>query len=543
MVTEGTYPQAFGGVSVWCDQLLRGLHQHTFDVYAIGVTGREPHAWELPSNVTVRSLPLWGPPVRAPRRGHRAEAGDAFRALLESLTTPEQTGVAAFASGLRRLAELSSTGPVVLPTGDAPIGWLLDAWAAGPLATEVRLQPSIMDALTCVDIIGHWLRPLLHPAPEADVSHAVTNGLAALPALAAKWVNGVPLMLTEHGVYLRERYLGLRAGEYTWPARTILMAFQRLLCATAYRSADLITPGNRYNHRWEVRFGAAPERIRTVYNGVDPEHFPHAGAEPAVPTLSWAGRVDPIKDLETLIRAFALVRERVPDARLRLFGGIPAGALSYQERCVALADELGVGAAVRFEGRVANIRDAYAAGNVVVLSSISEGFPYTLIEAMVSGRATVSTDVGGVAEAVDDTGVVVPPRDPAAMAAACVELLGDERLRHRLGSAARNRALQFFTVDQAVDAFDGIYTHLGGLRLGDSPTVVLPMLALDDATIPLPRLNDDTVVLPRIPADDTVVLRRFAADDTMVLPRVVSDACVELPRIPVVAGQDREGSA
>jgi glycosyltransferase involved in cell wall biosynthesis len=232
------------------------------------------------------------------------------------------------------------------------------------------------------------------------------------------------------------------------------------LCSTAYREVELITPGNKDNHRWETRLGATPDKIETVYNGVEPNDFPPAGREPRVPTLSWAGRIAPIKDLETLLRAFALVTAEMPNARLRIFGGTPAVSRDYHARCEALAVELGVGDAVVFEGRVENIRDAYAAGNVVMLSSISEGFPYTLIEAMVSGRATVSTDVGGVAEAVADTGVVVPPREPALMAQACLRLLRDDLLRHRLGSAARERALANFTVDQAIDTFDGIYNGL-----------------------------------------------------------------------------------
>ena len=86
------------------------------------------------------------------------------------------------------------------------------------------------------------------------------------------------------------------------------------------------------------------------------------------------------------------------------------GGEAYRERCEALAASLGHADAVTFEGRVDDIKYAYAAGNVVMLSSISEGFPFTLIEAMSCGRATVSTDVGGVREAVGDTGFVVPHR-------------------------------------------------------------------------------------------------------------------------------------
>jgi glycosyltransferase involved in cell wall biosynthesis len=129
---------------------------------------------------------------------------------------------------------------------------------------------------------------------------------------------------------------------------------------------------------------------------------------------------------------------------------------------------LGVGDRVTFEGRVENIRDAYVAGHVVVLSSISEGFPYTVIEAMTCGRPCVATDVGGVAEAVGETGLVVPPRDPEAMAAACVQLLGDAEKRARLGAAARQRVLTYFTVDQAITTFGELY---GALAAGRKPVL------------------------------------------------------------------------
>jgi hypothetical protein len=96
-----------------------------------------------------------------------------------------------------------------------------------------------------------------------------------------------------------------------------------------------------------------------------------------------------------------------------------------------------------------------------VLCSISEGFPYTLIEAMTCGRPCVATDVGGVTEAAGDTGLVVPPRHPAELAQACLTLLRDRELRKRLGDAARLRALEYFTVDRAISAFDEIYMFLG----------------------------------------------------------------------------------
>jgi glycosyltransferase involved in cell wall biosynthesis len=469
LATEGTYPHAYGGVSVWCDQLVRGMPEHSFHVVAVTGSGAEPLAWELPAHVTAESVPLWGLRTggRAPRGAAARRFERLYRELLELILDGSDDAAEAFPDVLRSLFEFAREGD--LPTalsGEGPVRWLLDAWSARD-ADFVRMgiHPTVHDALTAVDLLEHSLRPLSAPVPRADVTHAVSNGVPVLSGLAAKWAYGTPLCLTEHGIYLRERYLGYGNSPYTWPVKAMILGFLRLLSGAGYRAADLVTPGNLYNQRWEVRCGARPDRIQTVYNGVDPADFPAAGGEPATPTISWAGRVDPIKDLETLIRSFALVHAELPEVRLRLFGGTPKGGEGYRRRCEDLAAELGVGGQVVFEGRVDDIRDAYVAGTVVVLSSISEGFPYTLIEAMTCGRATVATDVGGVREAVGDTGVVVAPRDAAAMAEACLRLLRDEVTRHRLGAAARERALEYFTVDKAVGSFRSIYAGLAGVEL------------------------------------------------------------------------------
>ncbi len=343
---------------------------------------------------------------------------------------------------------------------DKAVRLLSEAWRAR-WPDSALSAPTLHDAVTAMQLLDHSLRPLSYEPVLADIGHAVTNGLGLLPALTAKWRYGMPVLVTEHGVYLREQYLQNRRSPYRWPVKALYLRFMRHLCAVGYREAETITPGNVYNRRWEERLGAEPSRIRTVYNGVDPGCFPALTGEPEVPTVSWVGRIDPIKDLETLLRAFALVHQDMPEARLRLFGSPPKGREPYLQSCQALAADLGIGKVTTFEGRVENIRDAYDAGRIVVLSSVSEGFPYSLIEAMACGRTCVATDVGGVTEAVGDTGLVVPPRSPEPMARACLTLLRDTGLRHRLGAAARARALEHFTVDGAINTFDEIYSFLG----------------------------------------------------------------------------------
>jgi len=469
LLTEGTYPHGHGGVSVWCDQLVRGMPDIGFRVIAVTGTGREPLAWQLPAQVRgVDCVPLWGPPPavrpRAPRGREMRTFLAGYERFLLALLDPAQEH--AFAPELYRLAEYAERGTLSAAlASESAARALARIWTRPQLPTAAA-RPTLHDALTATDLLEHALRPLAARPPAEGVAHAVSGGLAVLPGLVARERYGTPFLLTEHGVYLRERYLGFRTEPYSWPVKSLMLGFFRLLAAESYRRAALVTPGNRYNRRWEEHGGTPPERIRTVYNGVDPAAFPPAGPEPGVPTLSWAGRVDPIKDLETLIRAFALVRKELPDARLRLFGGTPRGAEGYRDGCQSLAVELGVSDAVTFEGRVEDIRDAYAAGNVVMLSSISEGFPFTLIEAMSCGRATVSTDVGGVREAVGDSGLVVPPRDPERMARAALTLLGDPALRSGMGEAARLRVIEQFTLRQTISAFREIYQELDATSRG-----------------------------------------------------------------------------
>jgi glycosyltransferase involved in cell wall biosynthesis len=199
-----------------------------------------------------------------------------------------------------------------------------------------------------------------------------------------------------------------------------------------------------------------------VHNGIDLKAFPVATAEPAVPTLVFVGRIDPLKDIETLLRAFAEVRVTVPQCRLRIFGPTPEGGEEYFGRCLELAGKLGLqDGSTTFEGPISPTVKAYHAGHVLVLTSISEGLPYVVLEAMASGRPVVATDVGGVSEGVGSAGILVPPRDPSAVAAACARLLTDHNLRQVLARKARDRAVQLFAAERCFAMYRALYEELG----------------------------------------------------------------------------------
>jgi glycosyltransferase involved in cell wall biosynthesis len=329
---------------------------------------------------------------------------------------------------------------------------------------------SLQDALVTADLLEHSLRPLSQAAPRVEVCHPVSNGLPTLVAMMAKWTYGTPMVMSEHGVYLRERYLAFQDFSYGWPVKQALLSFYRRLAEAGYAAADLIAPVNVFNQRWERRAGADPDRIVTAYNGVDPQNFSEL-PEPMAPTIGWVGRIDPLKDLETLVRGFATVRDKVPASKLRMFGPVPAGNEGYARHIRELVDRLGLKDAATFEGPVSPVSEAYRASNVVALTSVSEGLPYTVIEAMMSWRVTVSSDVGGVAEVVGDTGLLFPAGDPEALSRACVTLMSDASMRSQMAMAGRARAAGMFDLDRMLGTFGSIYEDL----LECAP------IALDDA--------------------------------------------------------------
>jgi glycosyltransferase involved in cell wall biosynthesis len=475
LINEGTYPYVLGGVSTWCDQLVRGLDEVTWELVTIVGRAEGKPAMALPGNVkSLNPVPIWGV-SKAPRRRHEEAAARMCAGMLGD--GPEH--IQLFRESLREMAMVHRGDPrrrcahcqanpaactkhglagrhplLGLPLAEL----LLDAWVAAQSDGADLPRLTLREADEAAVLIEHAVRPLAAVLPPVDVCHANANGLSSLVAMATKWRFRVPFLMTEHGVYLRERYLS--AGDLPAGVKVALLRFHRALARLAYAEADLVAPVSGFNQRWEERHGADPARIAVIPNGVDPQRFLPLPAEPEIPTISWVGRIDPLKDLETLIKAMAVVRDKMPQARLHLAGPVPVGNENYAGYCHSLVGQLGLGASVTFAGPVPSSRDAFEAGHVAALSSISEGMPYTVVEAMMCGRPTISTDVGGVAEMVGDTGLVVPPRDPVAFGEACVRLLASPPLRQDLSRRGRDRALEYFTLDRCLRSYRERYQAL-----------------------------------------------------------------------------------
>ncbi|WP_327295395.1 DUF3492 domain-containing protein [Streptomyces sp. NBC_01197] len=485
LLTDGGYPYATGESRLWCDRLVRGLEQHEFDVYALSRSAHQEAAdrVELPPQVRqVRTAPLWTEPVAGRPYGRRDRRR--FAGHFGELAAAVCGGGPDFAAGLYGLAELArERGGLHTALRSETALRVLESACRAPGVNRTVQAAGVPDHLAFADLVERALRPLSldwyteDALGAVDLCHATAGGTAALPGLLAKRFFGVPLLVTEYGVQLRSHFLA--GGDRSAPVRALLAAFHRALAAEVYGQAAVITPGNTHARRWQEKCGADPARLRTVYPGMEAARFASVGEGPDAgdpATLVWVGRIEPAKDLISLLHAFAEVRREEPGAVLRIVGAPAEGpdGAAYLAHCRALAAQLfpdeAVGAHAVGSNPVAfdeiggpetpELADAYAGGAVVVLSSVVEGFPVSLVEAMFCGRATVSTDVGAVVEVIGGTGLVVPPRNPRALADACLALLRDPARRERLGAAARARALELFTVEQNLAAFHGIYLDL-----------------------------------------------------------------------------------
>lgn len=496
-MTEGTYPFAWGGVSTWGHALVHGLDQVRFTILAIIGDPNRRRVFDVPEHVPVLAVPLWGTrralevglpgPSRVPRAGPREPAAPAFlealRFLLEAFwsveTDLDELGRAV--ASIHRHVVGTDFGSVM----GSQATWELFCRAATQSFSQAAAAAgyphaplAMSDLIRGFELVTRWLQPLAVELPECDVVHAAMAGMCTLVAAAAKLEHGAAFLLSEHGIYLREAFLSESRSDGSLFVKLLSLGFARRATELGYHLADCIAPCCDDHKRWELRLGADPSRLRTLYYGVDADAFrPVARPPDRPPTVVWVGRIDPLKDVETLLRAAAIVRSSRPDVRFRLFGSAPAGNEDYHDRCLALYEQLDLGDAVTFEGYTSSPAAAFNQGDLAVLTSISEGFPYSTLEAMLCGCPVVATAVGGVPEQVGDCGIVVEPCNPVAVARAIVDLMSDAPRLLELGVSARRRSADLFSLQRFLADHHDVYRRVSGARSENPP----PVAAADPA--------------------------------------------------------------
>jgi len=290
-----------------------------------------------------------------------------------------------------------------------------------------------------------------------DIVHTHSSKAGILGRLAAH-IAGVPIIVhTPHG-HVFYGYYG--------PAITRLFLVLEKIWA---RFTDRIITLTENGRREHVAFGVAgPDKFVAIPSGVELEPFLSVridvrkvkktlGIDLRERVVGSIGRLVPVKGYRYLIQASKWVLRKRPDVTFLLVGDGP-----LRDELMRLAQRLDVADKFVFAGHREDEPELIAAMDLFVLPSLNEGMGRVLVEAMAEGKPVVATEVGGVADVVVDrqTGLLVPPKDPEAMAEAILKLLQDEKLARRMGVEGRKRVYPRYSAKVMVEKIGRLYMEL-----------------------------------------------------------------------------------
>lgn len=346
-------------------------------------------------------------------------------------------------------------------------------------------DPSFVDYFWTIRTIHtpFWrLREVAVAAPKAKIYHSVSTGYAGILGVLLKHRYQRPFMLSEHGIYVKERKIDLYQAQWLKDNRSVFerdpsqvsyfrqlwIRFFEHLGYVTYQASDDIIALYEANREKQLAGGAPPERTLNIPNGIDVERFAPLRTQRPVPipqVLCLIGRVVPIKDIKTFIRAMRAVVNQMPEAEAWI-AGPEDEAPEYAAECRELAFQLDLGDKVKFLG-FQKLTDLLPKVGLVVLSSISEALPLVILEGYAAGVPTVSTDVGSCRQLVfglpgEDadigaSGQVVRIADPQALANAAVALLSDPVAWQKASVAAILRVEKYYSQPMMFARYRSLY--------------------------------------------------------------------------------------
>lgn len=480
LLLEGTYPYVRGGVSTWVHALIRGLPDYRFSCVFLG-SHREDYgeiAYDLPDNVIhLESHFLFDDQSRP----HPVRSNFGAEARKQIAAAHEQgcTSLLSLGNYLDPSSVLSERGFL----------YSKEAWEYITDCYERNsTDPSFVDYFWTVrnQHAPLWqLARIARELPLAHVYHSVSTGYAGfLGALAAK-THERPFVLTEHGIYTKERRIDLINADWISDNRNVFqrdptevsylrelwVRFFETLGSLAYGQASRIVSLYEEARHHQIADGADPERTRIIPNGVPIERLarlrrPESAKVPKVVAL--IGRVVTIKDIKTFIRAVHLLRDQIPEVEGWIVGPQEEDP-DYVRECRELAADLSLGHHLRFPGFV-RLHELLPHVGIVGLTSVSEALPLIVLEGFAAGLPAVTTAVGACPELIrgsndedaslGEAGRLVGLANPAEFASACRALLEDPEAYRCARSAAIARVERYYRREQMLGALRSTYEEV-----------------------------------------------------------------------------------
>ncbi len=481
LLLEGTYPFVRGGVSSWVHQIISSLPEFSFGLVFLGSvpSDYEGIRYELPSNVKhLETHYMFEPgdsvPKRRPAkfdlgavdelhqyfRGEQSELPERARKCLHTLGAPGGIDASTFYESDQSWAFLREQNYAHQPdTSFVDYFWTVRTMH-GPLFLMAAISEQV---------------------PEASVYHTISTGYAGLLGALLAQKRGKSLILSEHGIYTKERKIDLNAAQWIpqpeFPGdsgvpgdaiRRLWIGFYEGLGRLTYHYANPITSLFGGSQQRQIRDGASADKTIITPNGIDLNRFEAAYLQrpDEIPkVIGFIGRIVPIKDVKTFIRAMRIICDKDPEIEGWIIGSSDETP-EYGAECEALTENLGLSNNVRFLG-FQNVVETLPKIGLLALTSISEGQPLTILEGFAAGVPAVATDVGSCRELIEGMGPedvargkagrVTPIASPSATAEAALELFSSDEVWYQAQAAALDRVKSLYALDSMIDQYRQIY--------------------------------------------------------------------------------------
>ncbi|WP_421381621.1 GT4 family glycosyltransferase PelF [Bacillus salacetis] len=462
LIAEGSYPYISGGVSSWIQMLIESMPDQEFEIISLSEKERneQDRRYQIPANVTgITDINLNG---KKQSMKPSAQLTDHDKLKLEQWILYNKINEHA-------LAVLGNADKVGTAEQffNSPFFWEM-------MESSYQLENGMHSFIAYISMWKSQLTPIIHllqqPFPNVDIIHSVSTGYAGLVAAYLKITRNIPFILTEHGIYGREREEEiLQAGWIPHDFKKQWIRFFYQLSSSAYDHADDVITLFQKNSDFQRHLGAPAEKLKVIPNGVDFHKYAALAKQDSGTKLRIGAiiRVVPIKDIKTMILSASYLKEENIPFEFLIMGPTEEDE-EYASECQNLIDILGLEKEVFLTGRI-NIVDMLASLDVCVLSSISEGQPLAVLEGMAAGIPWVTTDVGcctelihgGRSDRFGQAGFVVPPVNPKAMAEKLKWYYENPEEGIRFGLNGQNRVEAFYQISQVTEAYSVIYHERG----------------------------------------------------------------------------------
>ncbi|WP_234697156.1 GT4 family glycosyltransferase PelF [Nitrosophilus alvini] len=485
IVAEGTYPYIRGGVSTWIHQLITGMPDINFGIVFLG-SKKEDYGdivYDLPKNlVYLETEYLFGNSHRFEpeiMNGSNKKFEDIiklqnwFRKKELSPMPQNIKNIDFYLKHITKKEFLYSKNSWDIIQSEylsfTPESAFIDYfWTVRNMHSPIWNVASIASKIKCFKIV-----------------HSPSTGYAGFLGALLGFNYKKPFILTEHGIYTRERKIDMLNADWLIDNRTIFqkelgtishiknmwIKFFEGIGKISYEAANPIISLFENARKIQIAYGAAPEKTKVVPNGIDIEKFKklrHLRKEKIPKVITLIGRVVPIKDIKTFIKAMRIAANRIKDIEGWIVGPENEDP-DYAKECRLLVETLGLKNHIKFLG-FQRVEDILPKTGILTLSSISEGMPLVVIEGFGAGVPAVTTDVGSCSQLIyggideedrkiGSAGEVVPIANPSKLAQAYIKLFENENLWEKCQSNAIKRVETYYTMEVFLNNYKNIYTE------------------------------------------------------------------------------------